>query len=104
MTHYTRSYQPSFSPESIVGKSLPVNIDAERAVLSAILLNDDYIVRVSEKLLASDFYHHQHTLIYQAMLDIVAVHRRIDMVTLHDELVKKGQLEAVGGLEYLVNI
>jgi replicative DNA helicase len=99
-----RGSSPSFSSEAIVGKSLPVSVEAERAVLSAVLLNDDQLSRIVEKLLATDFYRHQHVFVYQAMLDLCAQHKRIDMVTLHDELIKKGQLDTVGGMEYLLNL
>ncbi len=104
MIQNNRGSSPSFSPEAIVGKSLPVSVEAERAVLSAVLLNDDQLSRIVEKLLATDFYRHQHVFVYQAMLDLCAQHKRIDMVTLHDELIKKGQLDAVGGMEYLLNL
>lgn len=90
--------------EKILGKQLPANIDAERSVLGALLLNDEYIGKVSELLSADDFYSPPHKLIYQALLDITQLRKRSDLVTLQDELNKREQLDAVGGLVYLISL
>lgn len=90
--------------EKILGKTLPSNIDAERAVLGALLLNDGYLSAVSELLVADDFYAAPHKIIYQVLLDIAHQFKRIDLVTLQDELTKRGQLEIIGGLVYLISL
>jgi replicative DNA helicase len=90
------------STQDIIGKLPPSNIDAERAVLGAILLHDAGISRISDFLRAEDFYMLAHQMIYQAMLDIAQRMQRIDLVTLQDELNKRDQLDGVGGVSYLV--
>ena len=88
----------------VLGKSLPANIDAERSVLSALLLNDESLSRVSEILLPDDFYNRQHKIIYETILDFSQQSKRVDLVTLQDELKKKDKLEAIGGVTYLVSL
>lgn len=88
--------------EKIAGRALPSSLEAEKAVLGALLLNDEYISLVSEILLPEDFYHGAHKIIYQTILDLSTQLKRIDIVTIQDELVKKGQLDAVGGIIYLM--
>lgn len=90
--------------EQILGRSLPANSDAERSVLGALLLNDDCMNTIAEILTADDFYLPAHKIIFQVMLDLVQSHKRIDFVTLQDELTKREQLETVGGIVYLVSL
>ena len=90
--------------ERIIGKALPSNIDAEKAVLGALLLNDEYISLVSEIITAEDFYSTPHKLIFQAILDIAAQSKRIDILTLQDALSKQNQLETAGGVVYLLSL
>lgn len=92
------------SIEGILGKTLPAHTDAERAVLGALLLNDEYLSTVAEIILADDFYNHSHKLIYQAIIDLNQKHKRIDIVTLQDELIKRDQLETIGGVVYLLTL
>jgi replicative DNA helicase len=91
-------------PERVLGRSLPANIDAERSVLAALLLNDEYIAQVSELLVSADYYHPAHRLIYQAIIDLAAARQRVDLLTLQDELTKKGHIESIGGVVYLVSL
>lgn len=91
-------------PIKNIGMHLPASVEAERSVLGALLLNDDYIVAVSELLIPTDFHLPAHRLLYQTILELVQQHKRPDLVTLQDELAKKGILEAVGGIIYLVSL
>ncbi len=88
--------------ETVLGKSLPFSMDAERAVLGALLLNDQKIDEVVEILQPDEFYLPAHRLIFQAMLKLVHGRQRIDMITLQDELEKMGELTAIGGVAYLI--
>jgi len=90
--------------EHILGKNLPASVEAERAVLTALMLNDEYAAVTMEILNAGDFYRPAHQLIYQAIIDLVAARQRIDLITVQDELNKRGQLDAVGGIVYLVSL
>jgi replicative DNA helicase len=93
-----------FDATNIVGRTLPSNIDAERSVLGALLLNDEYVPLVSAILHANDFYTPAHHIIYQTIFDICQKRSRVDLVTLQDELVKSGKLELAGGVVYLVGL
>lgn len=90
--------------ESIVGKRLPSNAQAERAVLGALLLHDDQMHVIAERLRSEDFYSIPHKIIFQAMLDLASNQKRIDLVTLQDLLGKENQLESVGGVGYLIEL
>lgn len=92
------------SPEAILGKQLPSSIEAEKAVLCSIFLNDVLITQVSEILTPNDFYHQPHKMIYEVMLELNHKFKRIDLISLQDELQKKNQLDAVGGLVYLISL
>lgn len=97
-------FQAKKNHEDIIGKKLPESIQAERAVLGALLLNDEYVSVVSEILKSDNFYTPAHKMIYQVIIDIVGLSKRIDFVTVQDELTKRGQLEISGGITYLMEL
>lgn len=84
--------------------SLPHNLDAEKSVLGAILLTNEQLATAAERVKASDFFLHQHHLIFDAMLEMGGRSEPIDLVTLSDELRKAGDLEAAGGAPYLASL
>lgn len=90
--------------QSIAGKRLPCNTQAERAVLGALLLHDDQMHIVAELLRAEDFYSIAHQIIFQAMLDLTHNQKRIDLVTLQDLLSKQEQLESIDGVSFLIEL
>jgi replicative DNA helicase len=76
----------------------PHNLDAERAVLGAVLLEGrDALPRVVEVLRASDFYTEAHRAMYQAMLTLFDRGAPVDSLTLSEELRRTDQLQFVGG-------
>ena len=85
-------------------KSVPANIEAERAVLGALMIDPDAIVKVANFLRAQDFYRERHGWIYDAMASLNERHEPLDFVTLTDELERRGQLEEVGGPAYLTDL
>jgi replicative DNA helicase len=99
-------YQTSnlLNTEKVLGKRLPASTEAERAVLGALLLNDESLNQVAEILLPNDFYSQQHKIIYQAILTLSKDNKRIDLVTLQDELHKNGTLDDAGGVVYLISL
>lgn len=103
-TFYNNNVTRKPNVEGILGKTLPAHTDAERAVLGALLLNDEYISTISEVVIADDFYTPAHKIIYQAIIDLGQKHKRIDIVTLQNELTKRDQLEAAGGIIYLLTL
>ena len=91
-----------------IAKKLPCNLDAERSVLGAILLNNAAIKEIAGYLKVDDFFLPQHRHIFDMMLKL-AIQRiqqnnaleGIDLVTLTEELARKELLESSGGAPYL---
>ncbi|WP_372516686.1 MULTISPECIES: replicative DNA helicase [Paenibacillus] len=79
----------------------PQNLEAEQAVLGAILLDGDALVTAMERINSDDFYRGAHQLIYEAMIEIAEANEPVDLVTLTARLQDKKQLEEVGGIKYL---
>ncbi len=84
---------------------MPNDIESERSVLGAILLNNECINIVYEKIKNSEyFYRSNNREIYDAMCTLLKADAPIDMVTLSSELIKRGMLENVGGISYLAEL
>ena len=87
------------------GPTPPQAVDAERSVLAALMLEHEAIGRAIEQLEPSAFYRFSHQKIYEAILAIYnRSNERVDLVTLSEELRKRGELEAVGGTPALAQI
>lgn len=82
----------------------PQNIEAEQAVLGAILLEKDTLITISDILAAEDFYRVAHQKIYKAMLNISETGEPVDLITLTAELQKNKLLEEIGGITYLTDL
>jgi replicative DNA helicase len=82
----------------------PQNIEAEEAVLGALLIDSDAIIRVSTVLKAEDFYREKNGWIFRAALALHERHEPIDFLTVCDELERKGQLDEVGGPAFLTGL
>ena len=82
----------------------PQNLNAERAVLGACLLNEAAIYSALEYVQPSDFYKKEHQLIFQCMLDLNHHSVACDLVSVAEGLAKNGQIELVGGMEYLATL
>ncbi len=85
-------------------KSLPVNIDAERAVLGSILLNREAIVPIAAWLQPDDFYMEHHAWVYEASLACYNSRIPPDLRTVSDELRRRERLDGIGGLRMLASI
>jgi len=80
----------------------PQSIESEAAVLGSMILHSPCIDIVVQVTHTEQFYRPAHQLIYQALIDMRQTGKPIDLVLLRDELDRRKQLEAVGGVEYLV--
>ncbi len=80
---------------------LPHNLEAERSVLGAILLDNHQINVALEVLGAGDFFLDQHRRIFERMVQLDEDRKAIDSVTLTEELNRHDELEAAGGVAYL---
>lgn len=91
-------------PELLFGRALPSSVDAERAVLSAVLLNNESLTLIADTLAATDFYHRSHRLMYQALVDLSSQGKPLDLITVQDTLATRQQLEEVGGMAFLLEL
>jgi len=82
----------------------PHDLEAERSVLGAILIDSGAINLVSEFLKTEHFYTLEHQLIYLAMLTLFEKQQPIDVVTIQDELKKTDSLKKIGGKSYLSDL
>ncbi len=82
-------------------KTLPHNLEAERTVLGAVLVDNAAFNSAAEVLTREDFYRESHRRIFEAMAVLAERSQPIDLVTLKNELLRGGALEAAGGAAYL---
>jgi replicative DNA helicase len=90
--------------ETYAGRAAPWSQEAEQAVLGAMLLDQDAALRAAELVDDSMFYREAHRRLFRAMLALTEQRTVIDHITLRDELVRRGELEGAGGLEYLAEL
>lgn len=83
---------------------LPNNLDAEQALLGCMLIDNQILADVLEKLSEDDFYQESHRYILSAMKLVYLEHKPLDLVTLADRLEIEGNLEKSGGLTYLTEL
>ena len=83
---------------------LPFDVDAEASVLGAILIDNDALVKISDRLSALDFYDQRHQLIYDAIMALYEDRKAIDVLTLANQLKAAKQLDEVGGAAYLTEL
>jgi len=90
--------------ETTVERPLPHNLDAERSVLGAVLLDNHTLDLAIEKLKPEDFFLDQHRRVFQQMIVLGESQQAIDLVTLTEQLNRQGDLEAAGGAAYLAQL
>ena len=85
-------------------RGLPVSMEAERSILGAILLDNSLYDQAAEHLTADDFSLDAHRRIYSRMRDLQESGRPVDMITLVEELDRRKEVEAIGGVAYLSSL
>lgn len=89
---------------STIERPLPHNLDAERSVLGAILLDNHALYAALELLRPEDFFLEQHQRLFHRMIALAERQLAIDPVTLAEELERNGELQAAGGTAYLAQL
>src|ERR1700721_2303438 len=92
------------TPDIAFERGLPASIDAERSILGAILLDNHSYNEAAEKLHADDFALDSHRRIYSRMAELIDASRAVDLVPLAEELAKRKEVEAGGGVAYLASL
>src|ERR1700678_1631264 len=82
-------------------KPLPHSLEAERSILGAVLLDNHALNAAVEKIKSDDFFLPQHRQIFERMLQLGEKQQAIDIVTLMEDLSRRGELESSGGVAYL---
>ncbi|MEJ7840127.1 MAG: replicative DNA helicase [Rubrobacter sp.] len=82
----------------------PHDLDAERAVIGALLVSETAVVAVAEQLSQEDFYSETHRIIYGSMMRLYSRGDRIDQITLTNELSSVNEFERVGGRAYVFQL
>ena len=85
-------------------RGLPVSMEAERSILGAILLDNSLYDQAAEHLTPDDFSLDAHRRVYSRMRDLQESGRPVDMITLVEELDRRKEVEAIGGVAYLSSL
>ncbi|MGD0911382.1 MAG: replicative DNA helicase [Terracidiphilus sp.] len=91
-------------PDIATDAGLPANLDAEKTILGAILLDNAAHAEASARLEPDDFSLDSHRRIYQRMGELINTERAVDIVTLANELSRYKEVESVGGVAYLASL
>ena len=96
----------SKSPQPVndYGRIQPQAPELEEAVLGALMIEKDAYSLVSEILRPESFYEHRHQLIYSAITDLAVNQKPVDILTVKEQLAKRGDLEEVGGPFYITQL
>src|SRR5437667_2517157 len=87
--------------EATLERPMPQNLDAERSILGAILLDNHALNAAIENIKPEDFFLEQHRRVFNQMIALGESQQAIDLVTLTESLHRVGELEASGGAPYL---
>ena len=82
----------------------PQNVEAEQAVLGAMMLDHNAVIAAMEKLIPNDFYREVHRIIFEAMEHLHHDNKEIDVITLPEELRRMKKMDDVGGIEYILSL
>ena len=87
-----------------VDAGLPANIDAEKTILGAVLLDNAAFMEAADKIEADDFSLDSHRRIFLRMADLLSTDSAVDIVTLANLLAQHKEVENVGGVAYLASL
>jgi len=82
----------------------PHDLEAERSVLGALLLDKDAVVKVVEFLFPKHFYKDLHGVVYQAILNLFEKREPVDLITVQSELKRMKELKDIGGVTFLTEL
>lgn len=87
-----------------IERTPPQNMDAERSVLGAVLLNNEVLLDVTEAVHPEDFYDPKHKEIFESITNLYKHNVHVDTITVSDELEKRQSLGMVGGRVYIASL
>ncbi|MFY9213273.1 MAG: replicative DNA helicase [Tissierellaceae bacterium] len=89
---------------AVIGRIPPHSVEAEQSILGAMILDKEAINTAVEIIKPEDFYKEANGEIYEAILVLFNKNEPVDLITLSEELKRRGTLEHVGGVTYLANL
>jgi len=100
----SQSRSPELAEAASSPRVPPQSLEAEMCTLGSMILDVDCIGELVRIVKAENFYRHDHRLIFEALLALYEVKQAVDLVLLKDELKRRGQLDEVGKVDYLVRL
>lgn len=91
-------------PDLTLDTGLPANVEAEKTILGAVLLDNAAFNEAAEKIQADDFSLDSHRRIFLRMAELMEAHHAVDIITLSHCLAKYKEVESVGGVAYLASL
>jgi len=88
----------------VIGRIPPHSIEAEQSVLGAMILDKEAINMAVEMIKPEDFYKEANKEIFEAIINLYNKNEPVDLITLAEELKRRGTLESVGGVTYLADL
>ena len=85
-------------------QALPYSEEAEASVLGAIIIDNDALTKIADKINATDFYDQRHQRIYEAAAHLYEERKPIDVLTLANQLKATGVIDQIGGAAYLTEL
>lgn len=104
MSRQSKKEQEERTKRRAAAKIPPQNLDAEMSLLGAVLIDEDVLANITDKIKAIDFYDKRHESIFAAMIRLYERHQPVDLLTLSDELKRRDELELIGGSAYLTEL
>ena len=90
--------------EEFIGRIPPHSVEAEQSVLGAMIVSKDAINTALEMIRPEDFYKEANKEIFEAVKVLFNKNEPVDLITLSEELKKRGTLDKIGGITYLANL
>jgi replicative DNA helicase len=92
------------SDANLLQRIPPQSLEAELSLLGSMVLDKDCVGEIIPIVRAESFYRHDNQVIFDALVSLYEKNKPVDLVLLRDELRSRGQLDQVGGVEYLVSL
>jgi replicative DNA helicase len=89
---------------AVIERRLPHNLEAERAVLGAIMIENSALYVAATRLTPADFFRAAHRELFALFLKMAEGHQEIDLVTVHNHLAAQGRLDEIGGPAYVASL
>ena len=98
------SHTSTKAPNTTLLKVPPHSVEAEQAVIGGLLIDNDAWDQVVERITETDFYRHEHRILFRAMTELMLQSMPLDIVTVTESLERSQELDIVGGIAYVAEL